>query len=157
MGVWHLISATDLIVIILLFTIPKLSIIVHILRKTCCHSINDHDADFYKAIAPIYAFLLVSIPLIPYLMLMYSKEAGRNVVWLFRDNGWYGEVTKYYWHMCVYLLCSYGASCAYVFIKVGYENVHFVEQSALVNMIVLIAFIILTFPLGYALMKRSGV
>ena len=151
---WHLITLRDLIVILFLFTIPKISIIVHILKKTCCARPDDHDSDFYRAIAPIYAFLLISVPLIPYLMLMYSKEATKNIVWLFGDNGCCGEVTKYYWHMITYLTLSYGISCVYVVAKIGFGHV---EQPALNNMIVLVIWVIVTFPCGFAMMRKYGV
>eukprot|EP01083_Nonionella_stella_P136361 414894_1 len=157
--VFHTLNTRDWIIILLLFSVPKFTMICHMMHKIMCRKKEENDdADFGCVLLPIFIFLLPTVPLVPYFAFMYSKHTNdTNLVWLWKDNGCCGDVTFHYWHMVMYIAISYGISTVYTISCIGFHEMSSLTKIAMVAIIMLSLFIVLTFPLGFAFMKRSGV
>eukprot|EP01084_Bolivina_argentea_P098273 176624_1 len=150
----QVLNYNDLIWIMLIFNVPKLIFIIHANRRIFTRENNGNIGKCITCV--VFTLILITIPLIPYLFIIFSKYSQKNNTSLFHD-GYCGSAAKYYWNITAYLTVSYGGSVAYIAIIYGLDALSLPVQISIITLIVLIVITILTFPITYGLMKNSGV
>eukprot|EP01084_Bolivina_argentea_P061598 112599_1 len=161
----------DLIYVIILFNVPKIIFFSHLLFQYICNPNPNNDDDLDDDLDDVYGairntlvcclltFVFITIPLVPYIMMMYSKKTIKDTNNLFtiKDCRCCSSITIYYWNTIIYLFISYGGSCIYVINVIGWNNISKPVQVSIICIFILIIFITLTFPLSFRCMKLSNV
>eukprot|EP01084_Bolivina_argentea_P153406 267485_1 len=157
----HTLNSTDLLIILLvMFTAPKLIFVYDVLKKQWQNSDEVQYHICEKILFSIVPFIIfVTIPLVPYIILMYNEKDDSKIKKKEKDNSinCYSRLDAYYWKLIIYLLLSYGGSCVYVIIKYPF---HLLSQQVIYSIacIMMLIFVIaVTFPMAFYLMKKNNI
>ena len=140
----------DLFAILLIFNVPKLMFVIHLLKKILCSYSNDKLFEITFSI-----LMMITIPLVPYMIVSYSKSDAHS---LFEPNKpLKGSRAKYYWIMVLYLFFSYIGSCLYVAVRIDIHNLSIPVQVSMIGIVLLVLLNLVSLPIGWKKMKQSGV
>ena len=87
---------------------------------------------------------------------MTFKEKAKDILSIF-ENGYCSSVSIYYWNIVIYLLISYGGSTIYtIYVVGGLNELSLQVQIAFIVFLTLIVLIIITLPIAFCCIKKSG-
>ena len=173
----HAMNQQDLIIILLIFNIPKLLFALRGYQMIFICNCKNNGECFLDIIAGLSMFFsYVTAPLVPNMFYMYGEANSKSYIPLpliSRDqrearlisgkqfhgifaNGWCSSLASFYWVMIVYLYLSYGLSATYCVWKVGWTNLSQIVKISIYTIGLLVLIISLTFPKAFFCMKRNG-
>eukprot|EP01084_Bolivina_argentea_P041853 77260_1 len=168
------INLHEFFMLMLLFNVPKIVFVIHMMKNVLCiepmawlfseDGINVYGKCMIYCVFPCSMILcslplmigvLMTLPLIPYILMMLFKDADnrdvlRELKQARRKNiffrGLCSFVSLYYWNVVIYLWISYGWSSLYLLLRVGINIISYPVKISILVVLVLLFVITVTLP-----------